>query len=151
MPFLTGFCPLHDVCFNDIQISRWPHLSSSPWGVPLYSDLARKRTDQKNYLLYQQTTSLCSISCLMVFKISGNYEQKFFWKTSLETCLFITRFLFFNRSFELTILTWKNFCFTEFSTKIHWNTRLAASDIFHMFTQLSSFNSIIVTFENVFS
>ena len=30
----------------------------------------------------------------------------------------------------LTILTWKNFCFNEFSTKIHWNTRLAASDVF---------------------
>ena len=34
--------------------------------------------------------------------------------------------------------------FTEFITKIHWNTRLAASDIFHIFTELSSFNSIIV-------
>ena len=30
----------------------------------------------------------------------------------------------------LTILTWKNFCFNEFSTKIHWNARLAASDVF---------------------
>ena len=35
----------------------------------------------------------------------------------------------------LIILTWKNLRFTEFSTKIHWNARLAASDIFHMFTQ----------------
>ena len=30
-------------------------------------------------------------------------------------------------------------CFTEFSTKIHWNTRLAASDVFHMFTQSIKF------------
>ena len=29
-------------------------------------------------------------------------------------------------------------------SKIHWKTRLDASDVFHMFTQLSSFNSIIV-------
>ena len=37
------------------------------------------------------------------------------------------------------------FCFAEFSTKIHWNTCLAASEYFHMFIhQLSSFNSIIV-------
>ena len=43
----------------------------------------------------------------------------------------------------LTVLTVKNFCFTEFSTKIHWNGRLAACDVFHMFTQLSSFNSVI--------
>ena len=44
--------------------------------------------------------------------------------------------------FLLTILTGKNLCFTEFSTKIHSNTKLAASDVFHMFTR--SFNSIIV-------
>ena len=37
--------------------------------------------------------------------------------------------------FELTILKGKNLYFTEFSTKIHCNTRLAASDVFHMFTQ----------------
>ena len=29
--------------------------------------------------------------------------------------------------------------FTEFSTKIHRNTRLAASDVFHMFTQSIKF------------
>ena len=33
-------------------------------------------------------------------------------------------------------LTWKNLCFTE---KIHWNTRLVASDVFHMFTQSIKF------------
>ena len=38
----------------------------------------------------------------------------------------------------LTILT-GNMCFTEFSTKIHWNTRLATSDVFHMFTQSVKF------------
>ena len=46
---------------------------------------------------------------------------------------------------DLTILTWKNLHFIEFSTEIHWNIRLAASDDFHMLhNQLSSFNSIIV-------
>ena len=35
----------------------------------------------------------------------------------------------------LTILTGKNLCFTEFSKKIHRNTRFAASDVFHIFTQ----------------
>ena len=49
---------------------------------------------------------------------------------------------------HLTILTWKNLYFTEFSTKNHWNTRLAASDDCHGFTHdnhvFSSFNSIIV-------
>ena len=33
----------------------------------------------------------------------------------------------------------KNLCFTEFSTKIHWNTRLAASNVFHMFKQSIKF------------
>ena len=32
-------------------------------------------------------------------------------------------------------MTEKNLYFTEFSTKIHCNTRLAASDAFHVFTQ----------------
>ena len=35
-------------------------------------------------------------------------------------------------------------CYTEFSTKIHWNTRLAASDVFIcLHNQLSSFHCII--------
>ena len=42
------------------------------------------------------------------------------------------------------MLTWKNLLFTEFITKINWNTRLAASDVFHIFTQVNFFNSIIV-------
>ena len=29
----------------------------------------------------------------------------------------------------------ENLCITEFRTKIDWNTRLAASDVFHIFTQ----------------
>ena len=33
----------------------------------------------------------------------------------------------------------KNLCFTEFSTKIHWNTLLAVSDVFHMLTQSIKF------------
>ena len=33
----------------------------------------------------------------------------------------------------LTIPTGKTLCFTEFSTKIHRMTRLAVSDVFHMF------------------
>ena len=40
---------------------------------------------------------------------------------------------------RLTILAWKNLCFTKFSTKIHWITRLTASDVFHMFTQSIKF------------
>ena len=40
---------------------------------------------------------------------------------------------------ELTILTGRNLCFTEFSTNIHRNTRLAASDVFHMFPQSIKF------------
>ena len=40
---------------------------------------------------------------------------------------------------KLTILTWKNLHLTEFSTKIHWNLWLAASDVFHMFMQQIKF------------
>ena len=41
--------------------------------------------------------------------------------------------------YDLMIHTRKNLYFTELSTKIHWNTRLAASDVFHMFTQSINF------------
>ena len=37
---------------------------------------------------------------------------------------------------KLTIPTWKNLCFTE---KIHLNIKLAASEVFHMFTQSMKF------------
>ena len=39
----------------------------------------------------------------------------------------------------LTILPLKNLYFTVISTKIHLNTRLAASDTFHVFTQSIKF------------
>ena len=42
-------------------------------------------------------------------------------------------------SFESTTLIWKNFCFTEFSTNIYWNTELAVSEVFHMITQSFKF------------
>ena len=41
---------------------------------------------------------------------------------------------------SLTILTWKNMRFSEFSTKNHSNTRLAACDVFHMFTRSIKFS-----------
>ena len=41
---------------------------------------------------------------------------------------------------QLTIFTWnKNLCFAGFSTKFIENTRLAASNVFHMFTQSIKF------------
>ena len=52
---------------------------------------------------------------------------------------------FSNSGDFLRILTWKNLCFTEFSTKIHWNKRLTASDVFHMFTKsLSLFKKNVI-------
>ena len=47
-------------------------------------------------------------------------------------------------SVPLKILTGKNLCFTEFSTKIHWNTSWLLPTFFIcLHNQLSSFNSII--------
>ena len=59
------------------------------------------------------------------------------WSVCFSNSKFLRHFMY------ITILTCKNMRFTQ---KIHWNTRLAASDVFHLFTQLilSSFNSIIV-------
>ena len=49
------------------------------------------------------------------------YRHKDMFKTAHENIL-------------LTILTGKNLYFTEFSTKTHWNTRLAASNVSYVFT-----------------
>ena len=47
-------------------------------------------------------------------------------------------------SVPLKILTGRNLCFTEFSTKIHWNTSWLLPTFFIcLHNQLSSFNSII--------
>ena len=49
--FVQCFYPIHNVYFNDVQISRSIHLSSSLWGNSLRCDLFRKRIDQTNFLL----------------------------------------------------------------------------------------------------
>ena len=50
MSLQTGFCPLLNVYFNDMEINMWLHLSSSLWEIPLCCDLFRKRIDQKSFL-----------------------------------------------------------------------------------------------------
>ena len=81
--------------------------------------------------------------------ISYFFEHKQF-KLDILFCKTPCIFKLSCRQLVLTILTWKNLHFTEFSTKIHWDTRLAASDVFLLLSQLSSFNFIIVQMsENV--
>ena len=41
-------CSLLNVYFNDVQLDRWLHLSSSLWRIPLCCDVFRRR--QINYL-----------------------------------------------------------------------------------------------------
>ena len=59
------------------------------------------------------------------FKSAELLTETFFFSFILET--------------DLIILIGKNLCFTEISTKFHWSTRLAASDVFHVFTQSIQF------------
>ena len=40
-----------NVYFNDLQINRWLHLSTSLWRIPICSDLLSKRIDLKNLIL----------------------------------------------------------------------------------------------------
>ena len=65
--------------------------------------------------------------------------QFFFYLDFLSWTFMIHRTAGERGAISLTIFTGKNLCFTEFSTKIHWNTKLAASDFFHMFTQSIKF------------
>ena len=61
MSLQTGFCPLLNVWFNDMQTNTWLDLSTSLLGIPLRCNLFRKRIDQKNFLLWQQLTELCQL------------------------------------------------------------------------------------------
>ena len=58
LSFMSDFCPLLNVYFSGVQMSRWLHLSNSFWGTPIRCDLFRKRIDQKNVLLQQQISEL---------------------------------------------------------------------------------------------
>ena len=80
------------------------------------------------WLLRTDFTTCPSVVIVDFEQVSASWEAK--------------RGINYNRIYLLTILTWKTLCFTE---KIHWNTRLAACDVFVcLHNQLSSFNSIIV-------
>ena len=61
LSFMSDFCPLLNVYFSGVQISRWLHLSNSFWGTPIRCNLLRKRIDQKNVLLQQQISELLQI------------------------------------------------------------------------------------------
>ena len=71
----------------------------------------------------------------------GNLTSLFFYsKMQLRLYLAflknsVLNLYMYNICWGLTIHTGKNLCFTEFSQKIHWNTRLAASNVFQMFAQ----------------
>ena len=41
-----------------MQINKWLHLSSSPWGIPFRCDMFRKNMEEKNFFLWQQITEL---------------------------------------------------------------------------------------------
>ena len=45
----TGFCPLLNVCFSDMQISSWLHSSSNLWWIPLCWDLFRKKNRAEKF------------------------------------------------------------------------------------------------------
>ena len=63
----TGFCPLLNVNFNDVQIGRWPHLSGSLWGIPFRCYFFRK-------ILFYSNKKLNRINCSMVYKIFLCFE-----------------------------------------------------------------------------
>ena len=96
-------------------------------------------------LLWKNQNPVIGLSYKFLFSISGTSIH---WNCETVQALIasILSLVWWRSIFAvfglLNILTWKNLCFTE---KIHWNTRLAASDVFHMLTQsINDDNSIIV-------
>ena len=86
----------------------------------------------------------------IVMFLSGKYWKKIvplfiiIWLLNNKNCQRISEVIFTLQE-NLTIHLGESLCFTEFSTKIHWITRLAVFDVFIcLHSQLSSFNSIIV-------
>ena len=59
----------------------------------------------------------------------------YFWKWQLAYLEYLCDIELSRIYFQISLFLGKNLCFTELSTQIHWNTRLAAFDVFHMFTQ----------------
>ena len=80
--FVQCFYPIHNVYFNDVQISRSIHLSSSLWGISLRCDLFRKRIDQTNFLLQQQITELYQLLdvCKLVFCFEFSDIREKLWR-----------------------------------------------------------------------
>ena len=95
------------------------------------------------YLLERQEPSTCFV--ISISKVLDNTLntlsccKKDFWKVPLDRIIFsnLLGFLLITHAqviicfwfHQLKILTWKNLCFIELSTKSHWNTRLATSDV----------------------
>ena len=78
------------------------------------------------------TERVINWSCSQIQLETWLLRNLFFVKKCVYTSLYSQKA---GKYDHLTILTRKNLRFTEFSTKIHWNARLAAFDVFHMFTQ----------------
>ena len=71
--------------------------------------------------------------CQATYACSKSY-RKYYQQDLLSNNKYRLKLL--QRNYFLTILIWKNLCFTE---KIHSNARLVSSDVFHMFTQSINF------------
>ena len=82
------------------------------------------------------------IVCIISRKETGYRNKKY---PDNYTVLFITHWKLLAYSINDTHrekLVW-----IEFSTKIRWNTRLAASDVFHMFTQSIKVTLLLLSYK----
>ena len=111
----------HNVCFAQIKICKSKDLS--PFGDVRFSISKSCKTKNIYITLFH---------CLLPYN-GSHHTAMFIWYTYFGTDKWKEKLE------SLTILTGKNLCFTKFSTKTHWITRLAASDVLHMFTQLIKF------------
>ena len=144
--------------FNKIYIYffkvRRPHLSSNiPPKIfygPRISSYSTKVCEKKKFYhcikrnFFMQDSRHWNFQEVKEFNFQNNTKKIHKWVSGSEICQrLFSNFLMLNliesNGNNLTILPWKNLNFTEFSTKIHWNNMLAASDVFRMFTQSIKF------------
>ena len=139
----------HDpfLCYvNILQTLGSSYLSSIDQGIPTNST----HSDREYWGFFQHCLSIdgiCLDRILFTYLITETSDSNFY-KFSFKGLISAV-----GEAIVVLVCSWvlpidirENLCFTEFSTKIYWNSRLAASDVFHVYTinYLSSFNSIIV-------
>ena len=110
--------------------------------------LDRQYQDRKAILIYAKWCNECEPQKSLQAKFTLYCRSHMFYRKgdlkTFQTCNFIKKetptLVFLSEFLEIFNNThWEKLSFTQFSTRIYWNSSLADSELFHMFTQSIKF------------